>query len=164
MGLLGHEEGNHKGINYQRKIDFHKLQEEEAQGPNTFFVRHCGSTRRCAKLFPPGSTRWVLYAYNGQGLDHCRRDWWSVVVRVRSLDLVARVLHTLAPPCSTDSGHIVDNVSSEDAELYKKTVAGLKDRLLGLEQGRAGSWRFTEIQHPTSDSESIPDQSDSVTI
>ena len=131
------------------------------QGPNTFFIRHCASTRRCAKLFPPGSTRWVLYAYNGQGLDHCHRDWWSVVLRVRSLDLVARVLHTLAPPCTTDSGHIVDATPSEDADLFNKIEAGLKDRLRGLAGGWHGRWRYPRIDVLRPQSDQTSDSGDS---
>ena len=89
--LVAHEDSRETGKQYQRRIDFHKLEEELALEKFTVFFRHCWSTRRCTKILGLDQSRYMLYGYNGMGLHRGHPDWWSMVIRSRSLDLTARV-------------------------------------------------------------------------
>ena len=84
------------GQRYNRRVDFHKLEEELDDEKYMYFFRHCNSTRLCVKLYKENSNHYLLYGYNGMGLHRSHPSWTSLVVRSCDKNLTARLISILS--------------------------------------------------------------------
>ena len=126
--LVAHEDSRETGKQYQRRIDFHKLEEELALEKFTVFFRHCWSTRRCTKILGLDQSRYMLYGYNGMGLHRGHPDWWSMVIRSRSLDLTARVCGFFRNPSLQECPFsIVDAIPGGPSDTFESVRSRLHD-------------------------------------
>ena len=99
LNKIAASETEKTGQRYVRRVDFHKLEEEEIPDKYTYFFRHCGSTRLCVKLNKENSKRYLLYGYCGQGLYKSHPSWTSLVVRSRDKSLTARLTTRIFDSC-----------------------------------------------------------------